>query len=112
MGHHHLLVVGCNRHSAAAGSYDTDAAFYYDGDRSFSDSSFATSNPINVSKSSSVAKIKVVVRKRPLNRKEISRKEDDIITVDAYASSLTVHETKLKVIGFKLRHFRLSYLTV
>nr|CAB3470557.1 unnamed protein product [Digitaria exilis] len=37
------------------------------------------------------------VRKRPLNRKEISRKEDDIITVDAYASSLTVHETKLKV---------------
>ncbi|KAF8667910.1 hypothetical protein HU200_052538 [Digitaria exilis] len=78
-----------------AGSYDTDAAFYYDVDRSFSDSSFA--NPINVSKSSSVAKIKVVVRKRPLNRKEISRKEDDIITVDAYASSLTVHETKLKV---------------
>ncbi|CAI9762626.1 unnamed protein product [Fraxinus pennsylvanica] len=43
-----------------------------------------------------VAKIKVVVRKRPLNKKEISRKEDDIVTVydDAY---LTVHETKLKV---------------
>ncbi|CAN6207643.1 unnamed protein product [Urochloa humidicola] len=37
------------------------------------------------------------VRKRPLNRKEISRKEEDIITVDAYANSLTVHETKLKV---------------
>ncbi|CAA0834190.1 Kinesin-13A [Striga hermonthica] len=43
-----------------------------------------------------VAKIKVVVRKRPLNKKEVSRKEDDIVTVydDAY---LTVHEPKLKV---------------
>ncbi|KAL2506882.1 Kinesin-13A [Abeliophyllum distichum] len=43
-----------------------------------------------------VAKIKVVVRKRPLNKKEIARKEDDIVTVydDAY---LTVHEPKLKV---------------
>ncbi|XP_011090978.1 kinesin-like protein KIN-13A [Sesamum indicum] len=43
-----------------------------------------------------VAKIKVVVRKRPLNKKELSRKEDDIVTVydDAY---LTVHEPKLKV---------------
>ncbi|CAL5047983.1 unnamed protein product [Urochloa decumbens] len=81
----------------AAGSYDADASFYYDGDRSFNELNFATSNPDNVSKSSSVAKIKVVVRKRPLNRKEISRKEEDIITVDAYANSLTVHETKLKV---------------
>nr|TKW21625.1 hypothetical protein SEVIR_4G131600v2 [Setaria viridis] len=81
----------------AAGSYDTDTAFYYDGDQSFNESSFATSNPNTVSKSSSVAKIKVVVRKRPLNKKEISRKEEDIITVDAYANSLTVHETKLKV---------------
>ncbi|TYI08971.1 hypothetical protein ES332_A09G038400v1 [Gossypium tomentosum] len=42
-----------------------------------------------------VAKIKVVVRKRPLNKKEISRKEDDIVTVDENA--LTVHEPKLKV---------------
>ncbi|GER52186.1 kinesin motor family protein [Striga asiatica] len=43
-----------------------------------------------------LAKIKVVVRKRPLNKKEISRKEDDIVTAydDAY---LTVHEPKLKV---------------
>ncbi|KAL3648685.1 Kinesin-like protein KIN-13A [Castilleja foliolosa] len=43
-----------------------------------------------------VAKIKVVVRKRPLNKKETARKEDDIVTVcdDSY---LTVHEPKLKV---------------
>ncbi|KAL6548253.1 Kinesin-like protein KIN-13A [Orobanche gracilis] len=43
-----------------------------------------------------VAKIKVVVRKRPLNKKEISRKEDDIVTVYDDAN-LMVHETKLKV---------------
>ncbi|GMJ02063.1 hypothetical protein like AT3G16630 [Hibiscus trionum] len=42
-----------------------------------------------------VAKIKVVVRKRPLNKKEIARKEDDIVTVKENA--LTVHEPKLKV---------------
>ncbi|XP_059632734.1 kinesin-like protein KIN-13A [Cornus florida] len=43
-----------------------------------------------------VAKIKVVVRKRPLNKKEVTRKEEDIVSVydNAY---LTVHETKLKV---------------
>ncbi|XP_073276052.1 kinesin-like protein KIN-13A [Primulina huaijiensis] len=45
---------------------------------------------------SNVAKIKVVVRKRPLNKKEVTRKEDDVVTVsgDTY---LTVHEPKLKV---------------
>lgn len=35
------------------------------------------------------------VRKRPLNKKETARKEDDIVTVSD--NSLTVHETKLKV---------------
>lgn len=44
-----------------------------------------------------LAKIKVVVRKRPLNKKELARKEEDIITIDGKACSLTVHETKLKV---------------
>ncbi|XP_030541783.2 kinesin-like protein KIN-13B [Rhodamnia argentea] len=44
-----------------------------------------------------VAKIKVVVRKRPLNRKEIAKKEQDIITIELNSSSLTVQETKLKV---------------
>lgn len=38
----------------------------------------------------------VQVRKRPLNKKEISRKEDDIVTVSDNAS-LSVHEPKLKV---------------
>ncbi|KAG8075665.1 hypothetical protein GUJ93_ZPchr0006g40606 [Zizania palustris] len=37
------------------------------------------------------------VRKRPLNKKEVSRKEEDVITIDTYSNSLTVHETKLKV---------------
>jgi len=36
------------------------------------------------------------VRKRPLNRKELSRKEEDIITVHD-SSFLTVYEPKLKV---------------
>ncbi|CAI9100319.1 OLC1v1037292C1 [Oldenlandia corymbosa var. corymbosa] len=44
-----------------------------------------------------VAKIKVVVRKRPLNKKEIARKEEDIIAIDPNSNLLTVYETKLKV---------------
>ncbi|KAF9673288.1 hypothetical protein SADUNF_Sadunf10G0008600 [Salix dunnii] len=46
-------------------------------------------------KENNVAKIKVVVRKRPLNKKELARKEDDVVTV--YENALTVHEPKLKV---------------
>lgn len=46
-------------------------------------------------KTSSVAKIKVVVRKRPLNKKELAKNEEDII--DTHSNALTVHETKLKV---------------
>ncbi|XP_041000877.1 kinesin-like protein KIN-13A [Juglans microcarpa x Juglans regia] len=46
-------------------------------------------------KENNVAKIKVVVRKRPLNKKENSRKEEDIVSV--YDNALTVHEPKLKV---------------
>ncbi|KAJ9154508.1 hypothetical protein P3X46_027832 [Hevea brasiliensis] len=49
----------------------------------------------NSNRENNVAKIKVVVRKRPLNKKEIARKEDDIVTVSDNA--LTVHEPKLKV---------------
>lgn len=37
------------------------------------------------------------VRKRPLNKKEISRKEEDIVTINGTESSLTVHEPKVKV---------------
>lgn len=55
--------------------------------------------PINekeTTRENNVAKIKVVVRKRPLNKKELSRKEEDIVNVydNAY---LTVHEPKVKV---------------
>ncbi|KAI4329253.1 hypothetical protein L6164_021540 [Bauhinia variegata] len=50
---------------------------------------------VDKEKSSSVAKIKVVVRKRPLNKKELAKNEEDII--EAHYNALTVHETKLKV---------------
>ncbi|KAK9671788.1 hypothetical protein RND81_12G055000 [Saponaria officinalis] len=49
----------------------------------------------STSKENNVAKIRVVVRKRPLNKKELARKEDDVVTV--YDNALTVHEPKLKV---------------
>ncbi|GFZ11796.1 ATP binding microtubule motor family protein [Actinidia rufa] len=48
-------------------------------------------------KAGNVAKIKVVVRKRPLNKKELAKNEEDIITIEQHSNSLTVHETKLKV---------------
>ncbi|XP_076945235.1 kinesin-like protein KIN-13A [Bidens hawaiensis] len=47
------------------------------------------------SRENNVAKIKVVVRKRPLNKKELARKEDDVVSV--CDNGLTVHEPKLKV---------------
>ncbi|CAN1281028.1 Kinesin-like protein KIN-13A [Linum perenne] len=49
----------------------------------------------NGGRESNVAKIKVVVRKRPLNKKELAKKEDDVVYVSD--NSLTVHEPKLKV---------------
>ncbi|CAA2983189.1 kinesin KIN-13A [Olea europaea subsp. europaea] len=57
---------------------------------------FYTNEKESSTRENNVAKIKVVVRKRPLNKKEIARKEDDIVTV-CDDSSLTVHEPKLKV---------------
>ncbi|KAK4256614.1 hypothetical protein QN277_006317 [Acacia crassicarpa] len=50
----------------------------------------------NSTRENSVAKIRVVVRKRPLNKKELAKKEDDIVTVYNKAH-LAVHEPKLKV---------------
>eukprot|EP00850_Spirogloea_muscicola_P001512 SM000005S17309 [mRNA] locus=s5:1311716:1316621:- [translate_table: standard] len=47
--------------------------------------------------SSELAKIKVVVRKRPLNRREAARKEQDVVHVQPDGVSLLVHEPKLKV---------------
>ncbi|XP_060669055.1 kinesin-like protein KIN-13B [Ziziphus jujuba] len=52
---------------------------------------------VDKEKANSVAKIKVVVRKRPLNKKEIAKKEQDIIRTESNSNFLTVHETKLKV---------------
>ncbi|KAL8189679.1 hypothetical protein R6Q57_029245 [Mikania cordata] len=48
-------------------------------------------------KASNVAKIKVVVRKRPLNKKELAKNEEDIISIDPNTCSLTVYESKVKV---------------
>ncbi|XP_065863658.1 kinesin-like protein KIN-13A [Euphorbia lathyris] len=54
-----------------------------------------TAEKENSTRENNVAKIRVVVRKRPLNKKETARKEDDIVTVAENA--LTVHEPKQKV---------------
>eukprot|EP01018_Ginkgo_biloba_P038966 Gb_38776 [translate_table: standard] len=48
-------------------------------------------------KSGAVAKIKVVVHKRPLNKREIDKKEEGIITIEPNYISLIVYETNLKV---------------
>ncbi|CAN6932007.1 unnamed protein product [Brassica oleracea] len=58
-------------------------------------SPFPKSEKESSGRENSVAKIRVVVRKRPLNKKETAKKEDNIITVSN--NSLTVHEIKLKV---------------
>ncbi|KAJ6845462.1 kinesin-like protein KIN-13B [Iris pallida] len=94
------------------GLYDSAANFEFARGRSFDDSepSFNgtkqmgktravpdNNSLLNKEKPGSVAKIKVVVRKRPLNKKEVLRKEEDIITIEPNYSHLTVHETKLKV---------------
>jgi hypothetical protein len=50
----------------------------------------------------------IQVRKRPLNRKELSRKEEDAVTVHDL-SSLTVYEPKLKVSTVHLREILLCF---
>ncbi|KAK9812765.1 hypothetical protein WJX72_003335 [[Myrmecia] bisecta] len=42
-------------------------------------------------------KIRVVVRKRPLNAKELERDEEDVVRVDMHDASLVVNEIKVKV---------------
>ncbi|KAL0925312.1 hypothetical protein M5K25_003633 [Dendrobium thyrsiflorum] len=100
----------------ASGLYDAPAPFGYargrgidesepsfSGNNQLGKASFMPENDLSTSfaadkeKSGSVAKIKVVVRKRPLNKKEKAKKEEDIITIDNNRKFLTVHETKLKV---------------
>ncbi|KMT00805.1 hypothetical protein BVRB_9g220810 [Beta vulgaris subsp. vulgaris] len=63
--------------------------------RGLQENNLLKSLSVDKDKISSVAKIKVVVRKRPLNKKEAAKNEEDII--ETQANSLTVHETKLKV---------------
>ncbi|KAF6174399.1 hypothetical protein GIB67_024421 [Kingdonia uniflora] len=60
---------------------------------------------------SNLAKIKVVVRKRPLNKKELSRREEDIVNVyeNAY---LTVHEPKLKILHHLLRDVAINSVAI
>ncbi|XP_071716190.1 kinesin-like protein KIN-13B isoform X2 [Rutidosis leptorrhynchoides] len=65
--------------------------------RSLLDNNVMTSFAPDIEKTSSVAKIKVVVRKRPLNKKELAKNEEDIVTTLTHSACLTVHETKLKV---------------
>ncbi|KAE7997443.1 hypothetical protein FH972_002081 [Carpinus fangiana] len=63
--------------------------------RGLPESNLLKSFAVDKEKTSSVAKIKVVVRKRPLNKKELAKNEEDII--ETVSNSLTVYETKLKV---------------
>ncbi|XWS20305.1 hypothetical protein CRYUN_Cryun31cG0089100 [Craigia yunnanensis] len=63
--------------------------------RGVPENSLLTSFAADKEKVNSVARIKVVVRKRPLNKKELAKNEEDII--ETLSNSLVVHETKLKV---------------
>ncbi|GAB4850186.1 Kinesin-like protein KIN-13B [Ancistrocladus abbreviatus] len=63
--------------------------------RALQENNLLKSLSLDKDKANYVAKIKVVVRKRPLNKKELAKNEEDIIETDV--NSLTVHETKLKV---------------
>ncbi|XVF88531.1 hypothetical protein PTKIN_Ptkin19aG0057900 [Pterospermum kingtungense] len=65
--------------------------------RGMAENNLLKSISVDKERANSVAKIKVVVRKRPLNKKEIAKKEEDIITIQSNSNALTVHEKKLKV---------------
>ncbi|KAK9947702.1 hypothetical protein M0R45_003315 [Rubus argutus] len=65
--------------------------------RGLAENNLLKSVSLDKERANSVAKIKVVVRKRPLNKREIAKKEEDIITIEPNSNALTVHETKLKV---------------
>ncbi|MBA0564475.1 hypothetical protein Golob_009416, partial [Gossypium lobatum] len=65
--------------------------------RGMAENNLLKSISVDKEKANNVAKIKVVVRKRPLNKKEIAKKEEDIITIEPNSNALMVHEKKLKV---------------
>lgn len=89
-------------HAARGRSFDDSDAYVGNNKqisraRGVPDNSLLKSYAPDKEKASNVAKIKVVVRKRPLNKKELAKNEEDIITIENHANCLTVHETKLKV---------------
>ncbi|XWS26858.1 hypothetical protein CRYUN_Cryun26dG0066600 [Craigia yunnanensis] len=65
--------------------------------RGMAENNLLKSISVDKERANNVAKIKVVVRKRPLNKKEIAKKEEDIITIQSNSNALAVHEKKLKV---------------
>ncbi|XVF49197.1 hypothetical protein PTKIN_Ptkin03bG0249300 [Pterospermum kingtungense] len=65
--------------------------------RAMAENNLVKSISVDKDRANNVAKIKVVVRKRPLNKKEIGKKEEDIITIESNSNALSVHEKKLKV---------------
>ncbi|CAK9185677.1 unnamed protein product [Ilex paraguariensis] len=87
-------------HAGRRGSFDYSEPYLVSskqtgGVRGMPDNNLLKSFAPDKEKTSNVAKIKVVVRKRPLNKKELAKNEEDII--ETHFNSLTVHETKLKV---------------
>ncbi|KAK4349919.1 hypothetical protein RND71_029232 [Anisodus tanguticus] len=87
-------------HFARAKSFDDSEQFVANNKqtgrvRGFPENNVSKSFAVDKDKASNVAKIKVVVRKRPLNKKELTKNEEDI--VETRFNSLVVHETKLKV---------------
>lgn len=50
------------------------------------------------------------VRKRPLNKKESAKNEEDIIETNS--NCLTVHETKLKVSSMVKDKFKINLITI
>ena len=58
--------------------------------------SFINPNPQSSPSYHSIPKIRVIVRKRPLNQKELSKKDSDVISVNS-KSTLIVKELKTKV---------------
>ncbi|XP_022730955.1 kinesin-like protein KIN-13B [Durio zibethinus] len=65
--------------------------------RGMAENNLLKSISVDKERANNVAKIKVVVRKRPLNKKEIAKKEEDIINIEANSNALMVHEKRLKV---------------
>ncbi|KAG4136158.1 hypothetical protein ERO13_D08G261900v2 [Gossypium hirsutum] len=94
---------GYGLHKSAQGKSFNDFEPYQSTDRfsnrarGMAENNVLKSISVDKERANNVAKIKVVVRKRPLNKKEVAKKEEDIITILSNSNALTVHEKKLKV---------------